>query len=1071
MKELAMAEITPMTVEKAEQIISSKLYGDYSEDELRAVIECLQSDPTRANILDKFYNDANIIALSVNNEENLASWTFWELTQSKKLFDVVENDENIKSAAEKLDAAIVEKFSSLKFLYADEIEDAEYLAGKITDADARQKAQNLINQEVARYEDMNGLNQDAEVLSKNDQTLSHALDEFNLYAPDGKISEDFQELAALIEKIEIVPLAENEDKDPEQVKRSNIEMMFEAAKLQTHTSLVGDIRHLLTPKQKQKEQIVERIQDKFREQVLLTSVASELGNEDFGKIDTPEKLQKYAEKKEELVEKALDDIDGASILKLNENDVVTACADTEQETTQIAKLLERKMTKASQLRGQIEKFNQKATSLWGKTYTIRKNIVANLKDNKWMHIANTAGTAAVAVAGMTASAPAVGAAIGAYAVYSAAGAWVWPVVAEARKMQREAVAKGEEKPAFGKVWKEAWSKLKNDKNYKNRAKIGTVAGIIGGMVGFGGTSIGVNTVAQRGIAALSRMAGSLSAQTMAYVNARQDYKKDANEENKAKLKAAGVSLGIGAVISGLSAWFSVDRMASVNSPVLDNVAPTPAPQTPIMPADSIHVTAPADSLDIAVPADSLNVAVPADSLNIAAPADTLNAGVSVGDPAAEMPAEPEYHYEFVDFPSEYNAEMGITEGQFNNLRKLYSESDLTRMYSNLNQPGVMDNFDGMTKEQVLFKWSKLDAYTDRVRWDESAQQYVSIQGAKRYHFEDEMTWLNKLINCDDTVLTAEQYAKINDALATIDDRGGYHGPGYVPTNNYHVAGAGVEDCGEGQENHFNRGGVIKEPEPEPQSEPRVEPQPEPQPEPVVTKTAEPEPVTTPEPVELTSTVAQVSYAKEFDPHIWNDAKYDAAPRGFGTDSQNFKDLNLVGKDGKEVTLVYQGTDKETGDMAFKVKGGKAEWTLQPVPGVEAKENGRYILIENYRPEGQEAALAAANAAGVTELNHLSLGNDGNYHMFTEHGQVSISPDGQNVAFETANERGVPADIQNQVVSDAVQQFNNTDGNGVRIESLSQTCADAGTPVEVKGSKAKKLGLAQMVLNKLGRGSK
>ena len=148
-----MAEITPMTVEKAEQIISSKLYDDYSEDELRAVIECLQSDPTRANILDKFYNDANIIALSVNNEENLASWTFGELTHCKKLFDVAgENDDiaksTAKSAAEKLDAAIVEKFSSLKFINATDIEYAEYLAGKITDAATRQKAQDFIKQDI-----------------------------------------------------------------------------------------------------------------------------------------------------------------------------------------------------------------------------------------------------------------------------------------------------------------------------------------------------------------------------------------------------------------------------------------------------------------------------------------------------------------------------------------------------------------------------------------------------------------------------------------------------------------------------------------------------------------------------------------------------------------------------------------------------------------------------------------------------------------------------------------------------------------------------------------------------------
>lgn len=160
------------------------------------------------------------------------------------------------------------------------------------------------------------------------------------------------------------------------------------------------------------------------------------------------------------------------------------------------------------------------------------------------------------------------------------------------------------------------------------------------------------------------------------------------------------------------------------------------------------------------------------------------------------------------FPEQYDAAMGISSAQYNNLLKLYSTEDLDRMYMNLNDSGVMEHMNGMTKEQFIFKWSKLDAYTDRVRWDEKAQQYISIQGAKRYHFEEEMTDLNKMLNCGDKLELA-QVEKIKAALGTIDDRGGYHGPGYVPTENYHVKGAGVDGpCSEGQENHFNRGGKV-----------------------------------------------------------------------------------------------------------------------------------------------------------------------------------------------------------------------------------------------------------------------
>ncbi len=1095
-----------MTIDLAEQIISSRFYDDYSEEELRAAIQTLQSDPTKAYILNRFYNNVEESTKVINASNDKLTWPFWELTHYKKLFDVVENDENIKSAAEKLDAAIVEKFSSLNFITAGEIEYAEYLAGKITDADVHQKAQDFINKKIAKYESMNGLDQDFEVLNKNDQTLSEALDNLKLYADDGKISEDFRALAALVERIEIQPLPENADKNPEEVKRSNMEMIFEAAKLQTHASLVGNMGYLLSPKQKQKEQIVEDILEKFKEQILLTSVASKLGKEDFSKIDSAKKLQEYVKSKEDILEKldvptSIEELKNSPSnvkLQIKENDVITACADTEHETVLFNKYLERKIGKISQLRGQVEKFSQKATSLWGKTYTIRKNIINNFKDNKYMHYANTGMTAVVAIAGMTASAPAVGAAIGAYAVYSAAGAWVWPVIAEARKMQREALEKGGEKPAFGKAWKEAWAKLKNDKNYKNRAGLGTVVGIIGGMVGFGGASIGVNTVAQRGVAALSRMAGSLSAQTMAYINAKKDYEQNKNEENKAKLKAAGISLGLGAAISGLGAWFSIDRMASANSQVLDTVTNTPTPKAPVdslgvkapvdslgakapvdslgakAPVDSLGVKAPVDSLGVKAPVDSLGVKTPVDSLGVKAPVDSLGVNTPADSTVVDAPETavvPEPEIPAIDSP--FNAQQLhrmeayairiFGQDEVDRLNVIYLENEAKFAELGIERERMLDALARGAGYPAIEEGRKLllelgCKNVDAVGWEKIA---ASINA-----FEYEKGTI--------TVQAMDNNGNVCDV--TTGRWGNYVGPGKDGIRTFNrVTGVLVTgDCPDLEEKLTieSTGGC-------PNCEPKeyVEPQPqivpeqevEPQPEPVI----EPEPREIPEPVipEITTVeAAQTTYAKEFDPHIWNDAKYDAFPRGFGTDSENFKELTLSGKDG-DITIVYQGTDKETGDMSFKVKGGEAEWSMQPVPGVDAIETGKYILVENYHPQGEDVAKAAAEAAGINDLNHLALCKDGNYHMFTEHGEVTISQDGQNVSFTTQNERGVPANIQNQVVKDAITQFNTTDGNNVRIEGVDNVCADTGTKVEVTGRKAAKIGFKEIYLGKFSRGGK
>ncbi len=224
-------------------------------------------------------------------------------------------------------------------------------------------------------------------------------------------------------------------------------------------------------------------------------------------------------------------------------------------------------------------------------------------------------------------------------------------------------------------------------------------------------------------------------------------------------------------------------------------------------AASTGVTTPVDSL-FRNPADSL-FRNPADSL-ARTPADSVSHAPADGNVATGgTAAVAGTGAEIIDtktyaFPNEYNADMGITKAQYALLQRLYTAEDLDRMYTNLSSDEVMANFSNMTKEEILFKYQRLDAWTDRVD-----AQGNSIQGAVRYHYEEEMTALNNLLNCGKQ-LNAEQYAAINKALAMIDDKGDYLGPDKIPTDNVMIKADQWENCDEGHMNHWKMGGRVEE---------------------------------------------------------------------------------------------------------------------------------------------------------------------------------------------------------------------------------------------------------------------
>lgn len=832
-----------MTIDEAVKILKSDSYINYSVDELLEAVRLVKNDVvTRPDLLEEFYkgyynqtldetgvnyrefdklqgifagteyakelkqNAAELAqedayVLNKGEDQNLS---FVEMDNIQALLAVVPQNNQVRSARSKLNNMILAKMDAVieskETVGIFELEAAQRLAENISNKKKKALVQKKLTEVLQSYEEENGLNQDVEVLRRNDKSLGEHLDNVRLYT-DGKVSDEFHDLAGIITNVE---MTEDDDTvlDADK-KQRQLDMLFEAAKLEAHQENIGNIRYLMAPKNAQRKQLVEKVQDLFVAKLAQAGIASAFAAPTVEEQQDENKFKAYMKRRAEAANAFIKRLkDGSQKLQLKVKDIITACADTDVEVTKFKDILEAKIGKGTSVLGKkLNIFRDKAAKLWGKAYEISRNVGKSIKEHKWQHIANITATTIVAATGYGAVA------VGAYAAYSAAGAWVWPIIAEAQK-QRNAAQQQGEKLGFGKAWKSAWNKLKEDRNYKNRAVWGTVGAGIGGLIGAGGMSMGLEKAGARVVSGLARSVSSLSAQTTALAWARKDFRKNPTEENRSKLKAAKYAFGISALVSAAGAYFSINRLGNAN---LDTVTGADRSLDQLGPVTG----GPADWKD------HMQMSTPLREGWGQLPAEDAAGGVpgAAGAEAVVPSAEDSF------FPEQYEADMGITQAQYNNLLKLYSTEDLDRMYMNLSASGIMEHMDGMTKEEFIFKWSKLDAYTDRVRWDEKAQQYISIQGAKRYHFENEMTDLNKMLNCGDKLELA-QVEKIKAALGTIDDRGGYHGPGYVPTENYHVKGAGVDGpCAEGQENHFNRGGAAKLPEEK--AEARVEPKPEP----------------------------------------------------------------------------------------------------------------------------------------------------------------------------------------------------------------------------------------------------
>lgn len=647
-------------------------------------------------------------------------------------------------------------------------------------------------QQVENFEKANNLqSNDAEVYDQNSKDAAFSLNgyTFDKFTAD----KNNKDIAGYIDNAEVTD-SESGKVLEGQERKDYLSLIFEGAKLKAETSLSGNEDFAKMKKAEKIKVLKAEVKTIFFADFARTAIASELETpttleQRVGTKEYKAYIMRQSQKASEVFQKI---VDGSKKIKIKTDAILASCADTAAQTEQYIKGLRLKAQQlaanaaqsakngaqkasdnirndfnkiADRLQKHKNNFEQLANNVSKNRYEIFKNIKGSFSDNKIKLFGNVAANAAFgywtaavasgAVAG--AAAPVLVPAVAAYAVYHAAGAWVYPVVAEMRKINRKKREAGEPTLPFKQALKQAW-KNKMDSRKDKRTYI--ISGVVNTALAAGGLAWlkdgleaadaaatltdgvkdGLNVTLASSIAetrhaiSMGRAGAATVAQLadagIAYGASVADPE---NLEKKAEAKqtaiAALVGMGFNAAFQGIG----FARGHNASSDVLSPEVETPAPAISDAANDTANEasSAPkngffkglwskmfgANEADNASTASASNPA--GSDVNAPNPANVDEAPeVESNAPAeAAQPETAETDNMTGLFPKEYNKDMGISETQYNTLVKTTEgtlkaatgeEITLDRAYSNLNS--AMDNFEDKTKEEIMYKYNRLYAF-------------------------------------------------------------------------------------------------------------------------------------------------------------------------------------------------------------------------------------------------------------------------------------------------------------------------------------------------------------------------
>lgn len=647
-------------------------------------------------------------------------------------------------------------------------------------------------QQVENFEKANNLqSNDAEVYDQNSKDAAFSLNgyTFDKFTAD----KNNKDIAGYIDNAEVTD-SESGKVLEGQERKDYLSLIFEGAKLKAETSLSGNEDFAKMKKAEKIKVFKAEVKTIFFADFARSAIASELETpttleQRVGTKEYKAYILRQSQKASEVFQKI---VDGGKKIKIKTDAILASCADTAAQTEQYIKGLRLKAQQlaanaaqsakngaqkasdnirndfnkiADRLQKHKNNFEQLANNVSKNRYEIFKNIKGSFSDNKIKLFGNvvanaafgywTAAVASGAVAG--AAAPVLVPAVAAYAVYHAAGSWVYPVVAEMRKINRKKREAGEPTLPFKQALKQAW-KNKMDSRKDKRTYI--ISGVVNTALAAGGLAWlkdgleaadaaatltdgvkdGLNVTLASSIAetrhaiSMGRAGAATVAQLadagIAYGASVADPE---NLEKKAEAKqtaiAALVGMGFNAAFQGIG----FARGHNASSDVLSPEVETPAPAVSDAANDTANEasSAPkngffkglwskmfgANEADNASTASASNPA--GSDVNAPNPANVDEAPeVESNAPAeAAQPETAETDNMTGLFPKEYNKDMGISETQYNTLVKTTEgtlkaatgeEITLDRAYSNLNS--AMDNFEDKTKEEIMYKYNRLYAF-------------------------------------------------------------------------------------------------------------------------------------------------------------------------------------------------------------------------------------------------------------------------------------------------------------------------------------------------------------------------
>ena len=371
-------------------------------------------------------------------------------------------------------------------------------------------------------------------------------------------------------------------------------------------------------------------------------------------------------------------------------------------------------------------FVNSAKSLWGQRFEFANN----LKDRAPKIITDISATAALCGAAAL-NAPWLGTAAIAYGAYKAASAWMWPIVTKARTESR--LAKKDKDAPKLKFWqrlKKASNDIFNNKDerkaYYKEAGWGTAAGLVGlgaaGAVLSGAVTIGTQAA---GVASgvVARSFQSLSTLAVHSVNSTMNAVRTVkNKKTNVLTKCFVVG---GAVLTSYLLYkcgSNAENLGNVTALNHPSESPTIASDSLSNPDTLSNNVSPKGILpNNALPQDTLtNNVLSQDTLtNNALPQDTLtNNDTIVATQKSTLTAPGDLNSvieDKIEVPTEWNqSTMGITKAQWIKLQTYWDKDPqkFAEFYSRIDADMLKEGgiFEGMTREQVLFKYERISSW-------------------------------------------------------------------------------------------------------------------------------------------------------------------------------------------------------------------------------------------------------------------------------------------------------------------------------------------------------------------------